>query len=385
MTIPSLIQILLLFYLLSISISLCFSVDGVSAQRIIDLTMPDIRPLADDSYFCTAKRLNPQKTEYIVSYKPNANATKVHHIIIYGCTSPGRMRRDSPRYVWDCGEMSRSETSNGNNNELTLYETGPVCGTDSKATILYAWALDAPALELPQGVGFKVGGPENPIKYLVLQVHYGHTQAFRRNPRLLDDSGILLETVDGGIDKLAGIYLMLSYGYVLPGFSKHLLECRINESPTKVIHPFRFRTHTHKLGLKVAAYLSSNSGRSNFLIGEHNPQEPQMFYPVQNKSIEVRGGDFIHGFCEYHNPYYHNVNIAGTGKDEMCNFYLMYWTHGHELLRDQDCLTYNPHWPINSLFSLTQLVSISPFEFAIHPSNNKKFYVSISLSSVNCN
>ena len=37
--------------------------------------------------------------------------------------------------------------------------------------MLYAWARNAPKLDLPEGVGFKVGGGGN-IKYLVLQVHY---------------------------------------------------------------------------------------------------------------------------------------------------------------------------------------------------------------------
>lgn len=44
--------------------------------------------------------------------------------------------------------------------------------------IIYAWARDAPKLELPEGVGFKVG-KDSPIKYLVLQVHYAHIHKFR--------------------------------------------------------------------------------------------------------------------------------------------------------------------------------------------------------------
>jgi hypothetical protein len=37
--------------------------------------------------------------------------------------------------------------------------------------IIYAWALDAPKLQLPTDVGFQVGKDSN-IQYLVLQVHY---------------------------------------------------------------------------------------------------------------------------------------------------------------------------------------------------------------------
>ena len=41
--------------------------------------------------------------------------------------------------------------------------------------ILYAWAKNAPKLDLPEGVGFKVGGPTSDIKYLVLQVYRKNT------------------------------------------------------------------------------------------------------------------------------------------------------------------------------------------------------------------
>lgn len=44
--------------------------------------------------------------------------------------------------------------------------------------VIYAWARDAPKLELPEGVGFRVGG-KSPIQYLVLQVHYATIKPFQ--------------------------------------------------------------------------------------------------------------------------------------------------------------------------------------------------------------
>ena len=44
------------------------------------------------------------------------------------------------------------------------------CGSGSH--VIYAWALNAPDLMLPDGVGFRVGGPDSDIDWLVLQVHY---------------------------------------------------------------------------------------------------------------------------------------------------------------------------------------------------------------------
>lgn len=52
------------------------------------------------------------------------------------------------------------------------------CKEGSHTQIVYAWARDAPRLELPEGVGFKVG-KASPIKYLVLQVHYAHIDKFK--------------------------------------------------------------------------------------------------------------------------------------------------------------------------------------------------------------
>lgn len=57
-------------------------------------------------------------------------------------------------------------------------EVGSPCGTGSSSQIIYAWARDAPKLELPENVGFKVG-KDSPIKYIVLQVHYAHIDKFK--------------------------------------------------------------------------------------------------------------------------------------------------------------------------------------------------------------
>lgn len=236
-----------------------------------------------------------------------------------------------------------SDESDGSGNSENPYEKGSVCETGSVTTILFGWALDAPAIELPPEVGFKIGGKTG-IDYLVLQVHYGHTHIFESNPAMTDNSGIILETVtsrNSEINKMAGIYLLVSYGFVPKGVSKHQMECSIDEN--KVIHPFRFRTHTHKLGTKVGAYKKpQGSMGKSVLIGEHDPQKPQMFYPVEDKNLTLTMGDRIYAYCDYNNTRGKTVYIGATGNDEMCNFYMMYWTDGDQLLQTQDCLQYNP-------------------------------------------
>lgn len=107
--------------------------------------------------------------EYIVGFTPNASMNTAHHILIYGCETPGYYERDTPRAVWNCGEMAHSGSSE--------YKTAPTCARGSQ--VIYAWAMDAPALKLPQGVGFKVGG-DTGVKFLVLQVHYANVDRFLR-------------------------------------------------------------------------------------------------------------------------------------------------------------------------------------------------------------
>ena len=52
---------------------------------------------------------------------------------------------------------------------------GPICKSGAK--ILYAWAMDAPALKLEEGVAFKVG-KNTGINSLVLQIHYKNVESF---------------------------------------------------------------------------------------------------------------------------------------------------------------------------------------------------------------
>ena len=51
-----------------------------------------------------------------------------------------------------------------------------MCSEFEAPTIIYAWALNASGFQLPEGAGQKVG-PENNIKYVVVQIHYGEPES----------------------------------------------------------------------------------------------------------------------------------------------------------------------------------------------------------------
>lgn len=110
----------------------------------------------------------------LVGFAPNATMHVAHHMLLYGCEKPG-----SSEEVWDCGEMAT-------NRERGMKRASP-CAKGSQ--VIYAWARDAPPLDLPQGVAFKVGG-NTPIQYLVLQVHYADVSTFKNGHK--DDSGVEL-------------------------------------------------------------------------------------------------------------------------------------------------------------------------------------------------
>ncbi|KAK8781029.1 hypothetical protein V5799_017631 [Amblyomma americanum] len=290
--------------------------------------MPHVRPTQNETYLCTAFHVKPNQHEYIVAFKPNASMHVAHHILIYGCLVPGYREMDSPRAVWDCGEMTHSHSE---------YQTGSTCAEGPQ--IIYAWARDAPPLTLPRGVGFKIGGNSG-IRYLVLQVHYADTTAFLADNKN-DSSGIILSVLPGNtpfVTRRAAIYLLGTGGMIRSHQMEHFeTACRINEDIT--LYPFAFRTHTHQLGKAVTGYIVRNGKWIN--IGKHDPLQPQMFYKA-NKNITVHKGDILAARCTMYNFRDRDTYVGSTGNDEMCNFYMMYYVEGDRILEQHDCFSYGP-------------------------------------------
>lgn len=349
---------MMIIFILVINVSILW-IEASSAGHQISIRMPDIRPDHAEQYLCIAHRLpSDEDGRYIVGLNPKGDASRVHHMLMHGCELPGILQRDSPNFVWDCGEMG-DEASHGDE----TYERGPVCDLRLHHKLMYGWALNAPALKLPESVGFEVGSRRSKIHYLVLQVHYGHFHAFQMLPDLTDNSGLVLDMKlnngQSGITKQAGVLVLISVGHVEQGKSQHEIWCDIDDDIT--IHPFRYRVHTHKLGYKVMGVkiagtkntmYSTNFEMSNDvtpeiigqnqLIGEGDPQKPQMFYPVKEQNLTLGYGDKIYARCEYNNNSTHVVEIGATGNDEMCNFYMMYWTENAKLLSKDVCYSRNP-------------------------------------------
>ncbi|XP_076335164.1 peptidylglycine alpha-hydroxylating monooxygenase-like isoform X9 [Tachypleus tridentatus] len=177
-----------------------------SAEIKLPLLMPDVQPKVKDSYLCMAFQMPRSFSTYIMEFEPNATMHTAHHILLFGCSVVGYRERDTPRAVWDCGEM-------GGVGRGSQYRRAPVCSEGSH--IIYAWARDAPKLTLPEGVGFKVGGRDSGFNYLLLQVHYANVDKFIAGET--ENSGIILTVVPGissRVTKRAGVLLLGTDGRI---------------------------------------------------------------------------------------------------------------------------------------------------------------------------
>jgi len=303
--------------------------------EVFNLLMPNVVPPKPETYFCTPIRIDTETDYYIVGFVPNATMHTAHHMLIYGCEEPG-----SEDEVWNCGEMAARDPS---------LKTAQVCKTG--AQVVYAWAHHAPPLQLPKDVGFHVGG-KSKIKYLVLQVHYATVD--RYTDGVTDDSGVFLQYTTVPQPKTAGVLLMGTGGRIKANSVEHMdTACKLSEN--KVIHPFAFRTHTHALGRVVSGYKVTRRNRVDewTLIGKRDPQLPQMFYPVAN-NMTLTKGDTVAARCTMVSNRDWTTRIGLTSDDEMCNFYVMYWTDGSEGLDLKQCYSYGPplfrwSWRMNSI------------------------------------
>lgn len=289
------------------------------------ILMPNVRPNMPELYLCTPIKVENSISYYIVAFEPNATMNTAHHMLLYGCGEPG-----SKKTVWNCGEMVQAFSS----------EASSPCGVQSHSQILYAWARDAPKLDLPEDVGFKVGY-ESPIKYIVLQVHYANIEKFKDGST--DDSGVFIHYTEKPMNKLAGVLLLGTAG-IIPPMQTEIMEtaCEINEK--KTIFPFAYRTHTHSLGKVVSGYRvrTDEHGHQNWtLLGKRDPLTPQMFYPVESRS-PIKNGDVVAARCTMESHRNRVTEIGATNEDEMCNFYLMYYVENEDPLSMKYCFSQGP-------------------------------------------
>ncbi|XP_011691053.1 PREDICTED: peptidylglycine alpha-hydroxylating monooxygenase-like [Wasmannia auropunctata] len=280
------------------------------------LIMPNVKQNKSELYLCTSIRVRTIRNYYIIGFEPNTTMA-THHMVVFGCTKPG-----SSKLVWECEQMLNS------NNKA---DTSSPCAKG--AQVIYGWDKNAPKLNLPEGVGFKIGG-YSPIQYIVLQVHYARVADFKDGTT--DNSGVFLHYTTQRMDKLAGVIALTSNSYISTRKTKS--TCLIRES--KTIYPFAFKTHTYSHGTIVSGYVMKPNN-DWIELGKRDPLKPQMFFPVPHK-ILITYGDTLTVRCVTKSTHNGTTYIGNANQDEMCYFFLMYYVDKGSLLKLKFCFSPSP-------------------------------------------
>ena len=89
--------------------------------------------------------------------------------------------------------------------------------------------------------------------------------------------------------------------FELPRYLLHILfaaktttysEAACQLKTDMIIHPFAFRVHSHGLGRVVSGW-KVTADQTWTLLGKRDPQLPQMFEEIKDKSITLRYGDTL--------------------------------------------------------------------------------------------
>ncbi|ESP00557.1 hypothetical protein LOTGIDRAFT_157833 [Lottia gigantea] len=308
-------------------ISLCvvFGIVSVITQdvdhKVYNLTirMPNVISPRPDALVCHGIKLDPEET-YVVSYIPHASADVAHHMMVFGCILPA-----SHEPSWLCNENHED------------FET-EVCGKGEKQ-VVFAWALDAPSFQFPDGVGLRLSGTTG-VNYIVIQLHYKHIFP----PGRTDNSGVTLQMTRERQPKQAGFYVIGTHGYIPPKQRAFTMETACKYENEYPIYPIGYRTHSHNLGVVTSGYRIRDG--TWIEIGRMSPQLPETFYNVTNH-VEVRPGDVLAARCTMNSvKRTHNTHIGPTNADEMCNFYVLYYTYWKPNLQAQFCFrnAQDFHW-----------------------------------------
>ncbi|XP_060067244.1 peptidylglycine alpha-hydroxylating monooxygenase-like [Ylistrum balloti] len=321
------------------------------------IRMPNALSTKADALLCHSVELD-EREAYIVKYEPHATKAVAHHMMVYGCGKPG-----SDRPYWPCGEMDDSSDVS-------------VC-SDGDREIVYAWAMDADSRELPSGVGFRVGGTTR-TKHIVIQLHY--KDKFKGDFR--DNSGVTLHMTFTPQPKQAGYYVMGNMGHIPPMIQDFHMESACDYEHNDTIYPIGYRTHSHNLGVVTSGYRIRDGVWTE--IGRMSPQLPQTFYNVTNPGIDVQSGDILASRCTMSSDRIGPTVIGPTNKDEMCNFYILYYTYRKENLQIRYCFrdAQNFQWSkylinipedASSIEGLPHFTRVDPFAHVLKHSHERGF------------
>jgi len=262
-------------------------------------------PTKADETRCSYIDVNRDHFEYIIEIKPQADMNIAHHLTLTGCEYLPEL--DKAFFIgntWQCDEGSL-----------------PICGENGRFRRLFTWALNADGLKFQPGVGYRIGGTSG-MNYLVMQTHYKDKLPINQTD---NSSSYHLTITNQTMPFQVGVYTLGNDGFI-PSRTKNFQfdsGCPF-ELPFEIV-PIYYRVHTHDYGTVVSGYLVRNNTWTE--LGRMSPQQKQQFYPVSTKSLLVDQKDHLVSKCTYDTSSKEDVTYTGQShKDEMCVFYLMFYT-----------------------------------------------------------
>ncbi|XP_055899419.1 probable peptidyl-glycine alpha-amidating monooxygenase pamn-1 isoform X3 [Biomphalaria glabrata] len=122
-----------------------------------------------------------------------------------------------------------------------------------------------------------------------------------------DHSGLKIYVTHKKQPYVAGVFFLASASFTIPqGHSSFPVDVGCRFSKEKSIFPFAYKPHAHGLGRDITGYQYNGSYHE---IDKGHPQWPQL------------------GRCTYDSTSMDcPVNVGSTGNDEMCNFYIVFYT-----------------------------------------------------------
>jgi hypothetical protein len=97
------------------------TVDDSLPTRKMDIKMPNSHPQYAESYLCTAMKLDSSKENYIVGFEPNATSKTAHHMLLYGCKTPGKRNNDVFFKVTSYPDVGREKCPESRDTIISLY------------------------------------------------------------------------------------------------------------------------------------------------------------------------------------------------------------------------------------------------------------------------
>ncbi|XP_076087849.1 peptidyl-glycine alpha-amidating monooxygenase-like [Mytilus galloprovincialis] len=266
------------------------------------MEMPITNIEKNDTYICTAFKLNDVDSMFYQSLNFTVDEKRVHHLATGFCEQPAR-----PDSSWDCTDKVGHHCTGATVN---------VAGWDD-------YTREEGQLHLPTGLTVKVGS-KTKLKYFVTELHY--TTAIQEDEQNRSPVTATLTLTDQPTKLRYQGYVMSTTGYIPSNTEKGFFASTACPWTGPAVFAFKYHVHTHHHGVLVEGFRVRN--KTWTLLGSHlSLSKTKNHLNIQGGPIEIKLGDILAARCLFINPLNSNIKFGSTDFDEMCTFHLSLGYH----------------------------------------------------------